>query len=670
MLTTTILAILLLGLAAGALPAHAEKVTFGALLGELTDLDALTRMPNPAYTCKQFSSYDRASTNPSILTDENWFANNDRGQYLHAEEGASGKEYVLMDSEGPGAIVRVWSADPHDAGILRIYVDGDKQPVIEMPMEAMLKGETFPFLSPIACVRAAGWTSYVPLPYAHHCKVTASQPDFYYHIDYRTYAPNTSVQTITQETFNEHIEQIRALATALTEPDKAFQHPKNAQETNYGVTAEPGETVRIAAIDGASKLYSLTMRVEAADLQTALRGVLLEISADNERAPVVCAPIGDFFGTAPGNRPYLGLPCGLTPDGVFYSHWVMPFRYGAVVRVTNYTKESVNLTGTTIAAWQKWRNSNLLFHAKWHGVTDLPTRPRQDFNFLRAGGAGRFVGVMLNIANPVAAWWGEGDEKIYVDGETFPSTFGTGSEDYFSYAWSSPEVYTHPFHSQPRCDGPGNFGYSCENRFQILDNIPFTTSFKFDFEVWHWEDCIISQSVVPYWYSQSVGDDNIEKPKPEQLVVPSLPEPKRVEGAIEGEKMRIIACTGGKAAPQPNAFNWSNAAQIWWQDGKVGDSLSLGFPVEKTGRYEVYASFTKAPDYGIAHITLNGKSTGKQMDFYHDKIVITPETKLGVFELKAGENEIAFKITGANSDALPHHMVGLDYILLKPAHKK
>ena len=54
---------------------------------------------------------------------------------------------------------------------------------------------------------------------------------------------------------------------------------------------------------------------------------------------------------------------------------------------------------------------------------------------LRTQGRGRFCGVMLHVWNPLGGWWGEGDEKFFVDGEKFPSTFGTGSEDYFGYAW-------------------------------------------------------------------------------------------------------------------------------------------------------------------------------------------------------------------------------------------
>jgi len=69
---------------------------------------------------------------------------------------------------------------------------------------------------------------------------------------------------------------------------------------------------------------------------------------------------------------------------------------------------------------------------------------------------------------------GEGDEKIYVDGETFPSHFGTGSEDYYGYAWGSTEVFTHAYHNQPRCDDPKNYGNTSVNRFHVIDDIPLT----------------------------------------------------------------------------------------------------------------------------------------------------------------------------------------------------
>ena len=80
-----------------------------------------------------------------------------------------------------------------------------------------------------------------------------------------------------------------------------------------------------------------------------------------------------------------------------------------------------------------------------------------------------------------------------MDGETFPSHFGTGTEDYYGYAWCWPGLFTHAYHAQPRCDGPGNYGRTSVNRFHILDRIPFTKDFKFDMELWHWHATLQGQ---------------------------------------------------------------------------------------------------------------------------------------------------------------------------------
>ncbi|HYG33743.1 MAG TPA: hypothetical protein VEC99_03105, partial [Clostridia bacterium] len=118
--------------AAGAFAAEPATVTTAKLLEEATDLSGMAVFPSPAYLCKQFSSYDRVSKSPS----QDWFANGDAGQYLRVEERAGRKEHVMMDAPGPGAIVRIWSANP--AGTLRIYLDGAEQPTIESPMSELL----------------------------------------------------------------------------------------------------------------------------------------------------------------------------------------------------------------------------------------------------------------------------------------------------------------------------------------------------------------------------------------------------------------------------------------------------------------------------------------------------------------------------------------------------
>ncbi len=73
-----------------------------SLLDDMTNLTKMAEFPDPPFVAKQFSSYDRASTTPA--DPKTWFANNDCGNYLRAEERGRHKEYVMADTPGPGAI--------------------------------------------------------------------------------------------------------------------------------------------------------------------------------------------------------------------------------------------------------------------------------------------------------------------------------------------------------------------------------------------------------------------------------------------------------------------------------------------------------------------------------------------------------------------------------------
>ena len=101
---------------------------------------------------------------------------------------------------------------------------------------------------------------------------------------------------------------------------------------------------------------------------------------------------------------------------------------------------------------------------------------------------------------------GAEDEKVYVDWETFPSTIGTGTEDYYGYAWSRPEVFTdHPFIAQPYGAGAQKPGYVCNRRYRALDAIPFRESLIFDMELFHWADTRIDYAPVSFWYLKPGG---------------------------------------------------------------------------------------------------------------------------------------------------------------------
>src|SRR5699024_5412856 len=125
-------------------------------------------------------------------------------------------------------------------------------------------------------------------------------------------------------------------------------------------------------------------------------------------------------------------------------------------------------------------------------------------------GTGRFVGTIMHIykenslwddeGGPGYWWWGEGDEKFFIDGEASPSWFGTGTEDYFGYAWGDPTPFSRAYHAQPTNNKGGMYaeGNRTNIRFQVMDNIPFQESFDGYFEKYY-RDEYVRQATLNYW---------------------------------------------------------------------------------------------------------------------------------------------------------------------------
>jgi len=276
------------------------------------------------------------------------------------------------------------------------------------------------------------------------------------------------------------------------------------------------------------------------------------------------------------------------------------------------------------------------------------------------------------IANPSRYWWGEGDEKFFVDGERFPSTFGTVTEDYFGYAWADPNAFSSPYHAQPQCDGPENFGYTCLDRFHVHDMVPFQTSFLFDLEIWHWRDVYMDYATTAFWYGRPEAPSGLPPVPDDDFRTVDRIEPERVlmvKNAIEGELMKIRSVSKGKTegpfVGRYSQWKWSNDKQLFWHGAGPGDTVTLEVPVKGSGRYTLEAVFTKARDYGIVQVSLDGKKMGTPVDLYSPHVVI-PTTRicLGDIDLKASTVLMSLEITGKNPKAVNKYSVGLDYVRL------
>ena len=639
------------------------QVTMDGLLHEMTDMARLATKPDPNQDSDQQSSYDRGSVAPDR---DGWFANGDAGQFIREEQHDGRTEYVMAEMKGPGAIVRLWSANPEGGGNIRIYIDDLQKPTLEADFLALTSAQMPEFPAPFSGRRSLGANLYFPIPYQRECKVTVDQPKLYYHVGYRTYPAETQVEPFSMAALAKLQPTMQEVGSILEHPARRFT-TDGAQRHAELATIAPGERQMLHELTGPAAIVRIEMSIDAPqeELFAALREPVLTIRFDDEKEPCVWAPLGDFFGSTPGINPYTSLPAGMEQDGTCYANWYMPFARRAQVTVQNDSGRPITMR---LAVWTKtaeWHpGDTLYFHAKWRNEWLPAEPPFVDWPMLEASGPGRFVGVMLGVVNTHQGWWGEGDEKVWVDDDTFPSFFGTGSEDYFGYAWCNTGLFTHAYHNQSICTGPANFGYTAVARYHILDDIPFDGSIRFSIEKWagaHREYCCTS-----YWYS-APGATDFFKPVPvDQRHVRPLPEPFHVEGAVEGEKLEVARCTGGTTEVQGLAGDFSLGSHLWWIDPSEGSVLELKVPVETAGRYRVTLGLTKSWDYGIHQPIVNGQDVGEPLDLCAAQI--TPlKVELGQFDLPAGTALIGLRCVGTNPNAKPiRHMAGIDYVLLEP----
>ena len=116
----------------------------------------------------------------------------------------------------------------------------------------------------------------------------------------------------------------------------------------------------------------------------------------------------------------------------------------------------------------------------------------------------------------------------------FPSHIGTGTEDYYGYAWCRPEYFASPFHAQPTGAGNLTAGFSVNSRYRALDAIPFTTSLKFDMELWHWADTIVNYAPATFWYARPGAAGNVP-PDPETAAKPVAMKRTDVVESVPGQ---------------------------------------------------------------------------------------------------------------------------------------
>lgn len=179
------------------------------------------------------------------------------GNFLYAD--ARGDK-VLLDAQGPGCVYRIWFTGFDPDQHIRIYFDGEGTPRVDATLPDFFSGKTAPFLAPLVGngeVSSGGYYSYLPLPFSHAVKITASGGgrDFYYQVDYRLYDPGTAVTTWTGK---EDSQMARDLWTHAGADPKSTA---GVTATETTVSIAPGASTTLLDVDGPRELTALRLLV-------------------------------------------------------------------------------------------------------------------------------------------------------------------------------------------------------------------------------------------------------------------------------------------------------------------------------------------------------------------------------------------------------------------------
>jgi hypothetical protein len=198
-------------------------------------------------------------------------------------------------------------------------------------------------------------------------------------------------------------------------------------KVNPYVRIKPGETFTMAVIDGPGAIQHIWMTPTGT-----WRYSIIRFYWDDETEPSIECPVGDFFGMGWGvYSPLSSMAICVNPGSAFNCYWVMPFR-----KKCRITMENINDT-----------DPMTLYYQIDYTLTDVPS----DAAYLHAQfrrsnpdetsvytisdgikGKGQYVGVYMAWGVHNNGWWGEGEIKFFMDGDTkFPTICGTGTEDYF-----------------------------------------------------------------------------------------------------------------------------------------------------------------------------------------------------------------------------------------------
>jgi hypothetical protein len=401
--------------------------------------------------------------------------------------------------------------------------------------------------------------------------------------------------------------------------------------------------------------------------------MLLRMYWDGNPRPAVEAPLGDFFANCFGaRREVISLPVIVEDADSYNCFWHMPFRKSARIEIVNESDKQISMLYYNID-WikkDKLPKGTPYFYAQYR--QEYPVEHGKDYVVLDTKGKGHYVGTVLAVRTRSPSWFGEGDEKIYIDGEAKPSIWGTGTEDYFLSAWGLKTTST-PYFGVPYFDQWGIVGgHTSAYRWHLNDPLVFNKGIKVTFEHFGWispdenpnhkstswnerEDDYAS---VAFWYQTGQPTFTARAPHARERTLPSLE--------------RLAAYARDFADNQHHGAGDVSTQRVDFFDGpqllykpKEADGawLEVPFEVKKKEPLRLLLSLTKASDFGRYQASLNGVKLRRPIDLYSAKVT-DEEVHLLDFWPEPGQYTLRLECVGKNPQSTGYYL-GLESVRLR-----
>ena len=448
---------------------------------------------------------------------------------------------------------------------------------------------------------------------------------------------------------------------------------------------DAGKTLTLAELKGPGEITHLWFTLMYPS-RSALRKLVLRVWFDDMPEPCVEAPLGDFFGLGHAQvYAYASMPLAVGTHCGLNSYWRMPYAKSARLTLTNDGAQDCPALYYQIdhRTFDRPTQTGLYFHAAYRQA--FPPEKGKPYMILQTdGGDGHFVGCNLSVEQQDEGWWGEGDVRVYTDGQDKPIIEGTGSEDDFGGAWCYSREFAYPYFGAPlraRFSKAGILEHCTPDlrgkdmdqwnwpvawqpgdlwnvyRYHVPDPIPFNKSIQVNIEHgWQGNDQTNWYSSVAYWYQSGSPSSRAALPPATDRMPAYLRPHGDAAGRWEAENLVDVArATAGKIEEAGMEF-WgelfSGQYGLQWEATKEGDTLTLPFTVKTPGTYQVVARPCKTEGGGTFTLAIDDQAPAAPVDLYAPPPFPGPfEVKLAETQLKAGQHALKCVCVGADEKA-------------------